>query len=255
MKACALYLALTRTAPVESARGSEASLGGKLLYAAELDGFGRAQAIAGNVAGCATLAATADIAAQRQSIREGVVDFLVTSLDEALRILKNEVRQRKTVAVCVGAAPAVLEREMIDRGVQPDLVFAREADREGGSAKFGAGTREVPAAEPGEGMVLLSWKVEQAPARWMPILDTVALGCMSPNTWERRWIRLSPRFLGRRAMGKRSVFCHEQAAKEIMRQFGNAVRQGEVGAEVSVAVISGNESTVCRMRPDETEQR
>ena len=40
--------------------------------------------IAGNVSGCATLAATADLAVQKLVIRDGVVDFVITSLDEAL---------------------------------------------------------------------------------------------------------------------------------------------------------------------------
>ena len=56
-------------------------------------------------------------AAQKQAIRDGVADFLVNSLDEALRILKNQLRKRETVAVCVGLAPADVEREMKERGV------------------------------------------------------------------------------------------------------------------------------------------
>ena len=100
--------------------------------------------IAGNVAGCATLAATAEPAAQKQAIRDGVVDFLVTSLDEALRILKNEIRKRATVAVCVGA-PSTVEREMIERGVLPDLVFAGVGAHRRTSA---LGTREIRSAKP-----------------------------------------------------------------------------------------------------------
>ncbi len=46
----------------------------------------------------------------------------MTSLDEALRILKNEIRKRETVAVCVAAAPETVEREMLERGVLPDLL-------------------------------------------------------------------------------------------------------------------------------------
>ena len=52
-------------------------------------------------AGAATLTASASAEAGKQAMREGVVDFLVTTLDEALRILKNEVRKHETVAVCV----------------------------------------------------------------------------------------------------------------------------------------------------------
>ena len=83
--------------------GQEPTLGGKLLYIGELDPAGRALAVAGNIAGVASLCASADPAIQKQAVRDGVVDFLVTSLDEALRILKNEIRKREPVAVCVGA--------------------------------------------------------------------------------------------------------------------------------------------------------
>ncbi len=78
--------------------------------------------MAANIAGAASLVATADRAAQKQAIRDGVADFLVNSLDEALRILKNQLRKRETVAVCVGLAPEAVEREMQERGVLPDLL-------------------------------------------------------------------------------------------------------------------------------------
>ena len=79
--------------------GAQAGLGGKLLYAGQLDGEARALLVAANIAGAASLVATADVTAAKRAMRDGVVDFLVTSLDEALRILKNELRQRQAVAV------------------------------------------------------------------------------------------------------------------------------------------------------------
>ena len=100
---------------------------------------GRAMVIAGNVSGCAILAATADLAVQKLVIRDGVVDFVITSLDEALRILKNEVRKCATVAVCVAAAPSVVEREMDERGVVPDLVFEALPDEPRDVPDFGSG--------------------------------------------------------------------------------------------------------------------
>src|SRR5262249_35821687 len=153
----------------------------RLLYAGELDDLGRAMVLAANVAGCATLAATADHAAQKQSIRDGVVDFLVTSLDEALRILKNEVRQRKTVAVCVGATPEPVESEMIERGVLPDLVFTGSPDQRRNTRDFGADVLEVRLGGPDLNRAWLTWHVQQTPAHWMPKLDTAALDCMEAN--------------------------------------------------------------------------
>ena len=69
--------------PVVLRPDTEPSLGGKLLYAGELDAEARALLVAANIAGAASLAASADAAARKQAMRDGVVDFLVTSLDEA----------------------------------------------------------------------------------------------------------------------------------------------------------------------------
>ncbi len=118
------YTGLIQAADQDSASGQEPTLGGKLLYAGALDGDGRALLIAGNIAGAASLAASADPSVQKQAVRDGVVDFLVTSLDEALRILKNEIRKRETVAVCVAVDPPAIEREILARGVTPDLLRA-----------------------------------------------------------------------------------------------------------------------------------
>ena len=95
------YLALLATDLADAGIG----LGGSLLYAGELDRDSRALIVAANIAGAASLAATADRTAQKQALRDGVADFPVNSLDEALRILKNQLRKREPVAVCVGLRP------------------------------------------------------------------------------------------------------------------------------------------------------
>ena len=195
LEAYGLFRALVRGAASgkDGNRDAEPNLGGKLLYAGELDAHGRAMVIAGNVSGCATLAATADSAVQKLAIRDGVVDFAVTSLDEALRILKNEIRKRATVAVCVGAAPPVVEHEMIDRGVLPDLVFRGQPGEQRDVPDFGSGSCEVQLTVPDDGLAFMTWGVAQAPARWMTKLDAIAVDCLSADWRARRWIRLSPR--------------------------------------------------------------
>jgi urocanate hydratase len=245
IQACSFYFALTRS-PLLSAiadrspnPGEDPSLGGKLLYAGELDAPGRAMVIAGNVAGCATLSATADATAQKQSIREGVVDFLVNSLDEALRILKNEIRQRKSVAVCVGAAPASIEREMMERGLQPDLVFAGTPDHLRAMPEFGAGSHDVHFSTLDEGTKFLSWRIAQAPARWMPKLDAIVLESLPAHSWGSRWIRLSPRYMGRFASGERVVYCDDATAEKIAANIASAVKCGDIGVEVFVS-LSGS---------------
>ncbi len=113
------YAGLILVAAPNTAPGREPGLGGKLLYAGELDAKARALLVAANIAGAASLAVSADDGARKQAVRDGVVDFLVSSLDEALRILKNEIRKRSTVAACVAAPPQAPEvdfaRQMLHR--------------------------------------------------------------------------------------------------------------------------------------------
>src|ERR1700761_5079623 len=112
-----LYTALAAASPLDP----ETGLGGKLIFAGDL-GFASHLLYAANVAGATSLAASSDPVAQRQAMRDGVVDFLVTSLDEALRILKNEIRKRQTVSVAVGLDPAEAVEQMLERGVLPHLL-------------------------------------------------------------------------------------------------------------------------------------
>ena len=60
---------------------------------------------AGNIAGAAIARRLGPTCGAPPGQRDGVIDFLVNSLDEALRILKNEIRKRQPVAVAVSVAP------------------------------------------------------------------------------------------------------------------------------------------------------
>jgi urocanate hydratase len=254
-EAYGFYFALTRSASVAADSREEPGLGGKLLYAGKLDAESRALVVAANVAGCATLAATDETSAQKQSIRDGVFDFLVTSLDEALRILKNEIRTHKTVAVCVGRSHELVEQEMLDRGVQPDFVFVGFSGQERTVEHFGKASQEIQFIRPEPGLALLSWQVAEAPARWMPKLDAFAVECLEADPWARRWIRLSPRYCGRSALAPRVLYCDPRAAKEIIQRIADSVRKNEIGAEVSATLEAGGECTLFRMQRSENEEK
>ena len=60
---------------------------------------GIAAVIAASVAGAASLCVDADADGLRQGLRSGFIDFVVGNLDEALRILKNELRRGLPVSV------------------------------------------------------------------------------------------------------------------------------------------------------------
>ena len=77
-----------------AARNKE-SLGGDLLYAGELDEPGRELAGASNIAGAASLAASADAAPLRQAMRDGIIDFLRSSKGIDFEFYKRATLRRR----------------------------------------------------------------------------------------------------------------------------------------------------------------
>lgn len=188
------------------------SLGGKLVYAGELHEGGCRLVRASNIAGAASLSATADVAAQRHAIRDGVADFLVNSLDEALRILKNEVRKRQPVSVAVSAAPEKILEEMRERGVLPDLLplSARNAMDEGLAEFLGHGAQCIETDPLPDEVTFAAW----APAG--PEFDALATLILPENDHlNRRWLRISPRYLGPAARRVRSLACGPEIATRL----------------------------------------
>ncbi len=100
---------------------------GSLLVCVGLNDAGRALALASLAAGAASIALEEDAALLRSAQREGCCTFSVTSLDEALRIAKNEVRQRRAISVGLRGDPAVWLQDMVERGVQPQAFAASRA--------------------------------------------------------------------------------------------------------------------------------
>ena len=231
------YLALT------GASLPSAGLGGKLVYAGDLALGGRELLFAANIAGAASLAASADAGVQRAAIRDGAVDFLVTSLEEALRILKNEVRKRQAVSVGVGVEPEKLVDAMLVRGVLPDLLISGAH----AAAFIAQGAREIRFVQdaPGDSAAgrFVRWSIRSEVARnfalWLPRLD----GCVQAaipvgDAVRQRWLRLAPRYLGRMAQRERGV---DLSAGEAARfeELALAMVAGE-SAAVQV-VIDGRE--------------
>ncbi|HWG20130.1 MAG TPA: hypothetical protein VG225_06335 [Terracidiphilus sp.] len=231
------YSALLSRAYASPVEGDEPNLGGRLLYAGELDDEGRAIVVAANIAGAASLCVAGDTAAQKSATRDGIVDFVVTHLDEALRILKNELRKRQAVAVCVAEPGDKVESEMLERGVQPDLIAAGGAGnrRPDPQANFGAAV--VIAVPPEDALARVTWSVEEAPALWMRQIDAIALACLGEDEAPlRRWLRLFPRYMGRLARGVRALHCEPETANEIAGAIVQGVQDGRIGVPVSICL-------------------
>lgn len=189
------------------------ALGGTLIFAGVLDPQATQLIRAANIAGAASLTVSSAPAELRAALRAGVVDFLVTSLDEALRILKNEIRKRLPVAVAVEGTPLELGNEMMARGVQPDLLPPTALAIEPACARAAFLERGAALVEPEPDDPAEPLRIWPVPAAWNARTQDleVKLAELLPAAAHarRRWLRLAPRYLGAQARRLRSVAANE----------------------------------------------
>ena len=163
---------------------------------------------AASLAGAASLCVEPEMATAKGVLRDGGLDFLVNTLDEALRTLKNEIRKGRPLAVVLAAEPVSVLREMVERGVQPDVVvrdsdsglddasmngFAPEALRLPDTQGRGLGpSARLQAFLRGKGLseAVLTWPTSLARRE----NDTAWLRSLAEgDTLRRRWIEGIPR--------------------------------------------------------------
>jgi len=207
-------------------------LGGKLLLYAPFDAYGAAVALAANIAGAATLGVDGDTERLRQGIRHGFCDFVVNSLDEALRILKNEVRKKQPVSVCLEGNLAATLHEAVERGLQPDLIALPEkTDAVQTLIERGAIAAN---AEPSlaQSLTRVTWTADSAAALWLPRVDALASQAL-PNGDERlRWLKFAPRYLGRTIAGEHYL----QMTTEETDRFTSLVTDAMASVAISVKI-------------------
>jgi urocanate hydratase len=97
-------------------------LAGKLVVTGGMGGMGGAQPLAATLNGAAFLGIEVDAERIKRRIRTGYCDICVNSLDEAVRILKNAVRQKHAVSVGLVGNCADVIPELARRGIVPDLL-------------------------------------------------------------------------------------------------------------------------------------
>jgi urocanate hydratase len=97
-------------------------LSGKLIVSGGMGGMGGAQPLAATMTGAAFLGIDVDPERIKKRLKTGYCDFLVTTLDEALRILKNAVRKKENVSVGLVGNCAEIIPELAERGVVPDIL-------------------------------------------------------------------------------------------------------------------------------------
>jgi urocanate hydratase len=98
------------------------TLAGKLVVTGGMGGMGGAQPLAATLNGAAFLCVEVDPERIKRRLKTGYCDIMVSSLDEAVRILRNAVHQRQAVSVGLAGNCAEVLPEMVRRGIVPDLL-------------------------------------------------------------------------------------------------------------------------------------
>ena len=164
---------------------------------------GAAEVIAASIAYAASLCLEPTALGVRHGTRIGAFDFVVTSLDEALRALKNEVRKGLSIAVCLQGEQNVIVSEMRDRGVQPDVIcYEGEATARWESfishgAKLANMSFDGLSKHKGA-MQFVTWSVSSLPGTWLPKIEKLAARILpEEDAVRKQWLLRSPRYLGR----------------------------------------------------------
>jgi urocanate hydratase len=184
-----------------AAQHLDGSLAGKLVLSVGFGLQGAELALASTIACAAFLGLESDPRRLKTAVRNGSCNFMVNTLDEALRVLKNEIRKRQPVSVGLLGAAGDLLSAMVERGVQPDLLcdttFLRAPENDNAPpsvhrqallrlAERGAAILNPASSQPSETLEL-TWTA--ATPQDMQRMDRLALDVFSAeDKLHRRWL-------------------------------------------------------------------
>lgn len=194
--------------------------GGKLILNIGL--IDQSIPLASTIAGAVCLSLEPDPATARQALRTGACDFVVNTLDEALRAMKNQVRQAKPLSVGLQGNQSQILNEILERGVAPQLVTNL-------TNPTAFQTQGANALNPTEAATLLTSITEQnhwtahdfpqpTPAA-LKSFDLQAAKILPPNdTLRRTWLAAAPRLFPRETPPHRTLWLTPSEAEQLHKK-------------------------------------
>ena len=225
------YTALCAAAGEQFGTGS---LAGRLLLIDGLAQEGDALLLAASIAGAASLTLETQTEAVRHCVRNGIVDFAVIAVDEALRILKNEIRKQQPIAVLLEREPAGVLAEMVERGAQPDMLRWAASDPAIDTLKA-RGARPLPQPRETAPDRETLWRAGEGGSAALRQLDLLAGQILPQEDSERQnWIKRAPRYLPRAMRLERSAIMTEKERAEFIAAVEERAQQGTLAAPVEI---------------------
>ncbi|MHB1935778.1 MAG: hypothetical protein ACYCOR_04260 [Acidobacteriaceae bacterium] len=239
----AVYRRYAQLQAIRSERFPEAAadgLAGRLIACVGFGLEGAELALATTISGGTFLGIDPSSDRLKAAVRNGSCDFMVNTLDESLRVLKNEIRKRKALSVgLLGEASTILPA-MVERGVQPDLVAETAASDSVAMGSLdrpallqlierGAGRLDMPAAKHSSsaGLVEVVWTAESFAD--LKRMDMLALEQLPPDdTIGRRWLRQAPGCFHRQRPLQRILDLRPEELTRLLRTFQDAISAGKI---------------------------
>lgn len=242
---------------------STESLAGRLIACVGFGAEGAELALATTISGGTFLGIDHSSEHLKTAVRNGSCDFMVNTLDESLRVLKNELRRQKALAVgLLGDASQILPA-MVDRGVQPDLVADTTPSENDAVVSLhrpallqlierGAGTVDIQATKffPSTGLIEVIWTA--ANIADLKRMDMLALEQLpSEDTVRRRWLHQAPGCFHRQRPLQRVLHLRLDELSPLLSAFQNAMSAGTIQAAAAVRwqTADGSKHSIDLRRP------
>jgi urocanate hydratase len=212
------------------------ALGGRLLLVDGLAAEHDALILAASIAGAATLVLESQPAAVRYAVRNGVVDFAVMTLEEALRILKNEIRKQQPIAVLLEQEPSAALRDMIRRGAQPDLIrWPQDVPQAQVLRQRGAADLPAPASGGDDAAGHVVWRADSGGSAALRQVDLLASQSLSSSDATRQnWITRAPRYLHRGLRLERCATMNDAEVAAFLAAVEEHSRENALAAPVHI---------------------
>jgi urocanate hydratase len=236
---------------------SEDGMAGLLLTCVDFGLEGAEFAVATTIAGGTFLGIDPSAENLKAAVRNGSCDFMVNTLDESLRVLKNELRKKKALSVgLLGEATAILPA-MVERGVQPDLIADSGASDTETAPPYQASLLQFVqrgAVEVNPRAAKDSHESEFLEVIWTAAslvdlrrMDDLALRQISADNFiRRRWLQHAPAYFHRQRPLQRVLGMHSEEVTRLAAAFKNAISGGEIQSPATLhwQTAEGSEQSI-----------
>jgi len=216
--------------------------GGAFILSLGLGPHGATLSTAAGIAGAVSLAIESNPASLREVARTGGCDFVVNTLDEALRAIKNEIRKQTPLSVTLSADPLLTLDAVLERGLAPQLftsflppnqriLDAATALRSLNAALVDFNENAQPPIGFRSSQSLLQpllerneWQLQNFIFNSLSVqreFDARALTLFpAGDTLRRRWLEAGPRLLQRQRPPQRSLWLTKTESSSLSKEFG-----------------------------------